>query len=133
VLVEDSAADAELLRTLLGEHDVHCDLTLVTNGEAALAYIDLIAAGRELCPNLFILDLRLPVVPGHAVLSHLRATPVCLPVPIVVFTSSNSQTDRDEILALGATRYLQKPFHLDEYLKVGSLFKELLGIAGQEN
>jgi CheY-like chemotaxis protein len=56
----------------------------------------------------------------------MRTGTVCGGVPVVVLTSSNAQKDRQEAAALGATRYVRKPLLLEDFLKLGALFRQLL-------
>jgi two-component system, chemotaxis family, response regulator Rcp1 len=128
LLIEDNPADAGLVREALLEHGVECELALVTNGEAALAFIQAVELDQTRRPDLIIIDLRLPIIPGREVLRYLQTTARCQHVPVLVLTSSDSPVDREEIAALGATRYVQKPFRLVEYLKLGIVFKQMLEI-----
>jgi CheY-like chemotaxis protein len=128
LLVEDNPADAELVREALIEHAVECELALVTDGESALAFVAAVELHQTRCPDLIIIDLRLPLIPGLEVLRYLQTTARCRHVPVLVLTSSDSLADREETAALGATRYVQKPFRLVEYLELGIVFKQLLDI-----
>jgi DNA-binding response OmpR family regulator len=38
--------------------------------------------------------------------------------PVVVFSSSEAETDRQEALRLGANRYITKPSNLDAFLNI---------------
>jgi CheY-like chemotaxis protein len=129
LLIEDNPADAELVREALLHHAVDCELALVTNGETALAFIAAVESHQNRRPDLIIIDLRLPIIPGREVLKYLQTTARCQHVPVLVLTSSDSIADREEAAALGATRYAQKPFRLVEYLNLGIVFKQLLDIA----
>lgn len=64
-------------------------------------------------PDLIILDLGLPDMTGHAVLSSLREW---TKTPVIVLSVHN--TDKDKILALdgGADDYLTKPFSVEELM-----------------
>jgi CheY-like chemotaxis protein len=126
LLVEDNPADAGLVREALEEYKVRCELTLITNGERAIEFIDSIDGEKTFCPDLVILDLNLPRKAGREVLGRIRAVGRCERVPVVILTSSDSLKDRAEAASLGATRYFQKPSQLAEFLKMGSIFKELL-------
>ena len=126
LLVEDNPADAELVRVALLEHAVECELALVTNGETALAFIETVELEQTPRPDLIIIDLRLPIIPGREVLRYLKTTTRCQHVPVLVLTSSDSLADRKETAGLGATKYVQKPFRLVEYLKLGIVFKQML-------
>jgi len=130
LLIEDNPSDAGLVREALLEHAVECELALVTNGETALAFIQAAELAQTGCPDLIILDLRLPIISGREVLRYLQTTARCQHVPVLVLTSSDSLADVEETAALGATRYIQKPFRLIECLKLGIVFKQMLDITG---
>jgi two-component system, chemotaxis family, response regulator Rcp1 len=125
-VVEDNPADVGLVREALGEHAVDCELHVIHDGEKAIRFIDQVDAGHACCPDLVLLDLNLPKRPGREVLKHLRASVTCGQVLVAVLTSSNALKDREETARLGATRYIQKPSDLDEFIKLGRLFKEML-------
>jgi DNA-binding response OmpR family regulator len=58
-------------------------------------------------PDLVILDLGLPDVPGEAIARELRATAV---TPILMLTARSTEEDRIRGLELGADDYVTKPF-----------------------
>ena len=80
------------------------------------------------CSSVIRVHAEAAVIPaaGREVLGRMR-TARCKQVPVVVLTSSDSQKDRDEAINLGASRYFQKPSRLSEFLKMGSIFREMLG------
>lgn len=123
LLVEDSTADAKLIREALREHSVNCELIHVSDGERALALIDEFDSADYPCPDLVILDLNLPRRPGRDVLERVRSSGRCGHVPVVVLTSSNDQRDRDDAERLGASMYIRKPSRLSDLLKLGEVFK----------
>ena len=126
VLIEDNRGDVGLIREALEQHGVCCDVTVFGNGEIATDFIDEINAGRERCPSLFIVDLNLPKKPGKEVLKYLRASAAGHDAAVVVFTSSNSQKDRDDVAPLAPLHYLRKPSSLDEFMALGALFKQII-------
>jgi DNA-binding response OmpR family regulator len=58
-------------------------------------------------PDLVILDLGLPDVPGETIARELRATAV---TPILMLTARSTEEDRIRGLELGADDYVTKPF-----------------------
>ena len=78
----------------------------------ATAVQGLIAA-RERPPEAVILDLGLPDFDGRLVVSRLRST---THVPIVVLTARSELAEKVDILALGASDYLVKPFEPRELI-----------------
>src|SRR5436305_15269809 len=61
-------------------------------------------------PDLVILDLGLPDVPGETVARELRATGPTAGTPIVMLTAKSAEEDRIRGLELGADDYVTKPF-----------------------
>ena len=99
LVVEDERKIRELLRSYL-ESD---GLTVVTTGSGAEA----ITLAREARPDLIILDLRLPDVPGEDVAREVRAVSK---IPIMMLTAKADTADRIHGLELGADDYVTKPF-----------------------
>lgn len=125
-MVEDSAADIRLVREALNEHKVDCVLIAVTDGEQAVKFMDEVDAGNESCPDLILLDLNLPRKPGREVLKRIKLSEKCERVPIIILTSSDNQRDKDEVAPFNPTRYIRKPSKLDDFVKLGAIFKEIL-------
>jgi CheY-like chemotaxis protein len=124
--VEDNPGDVGLVRHVLAEHGITCELLVLRDGEKALEFIEQVDGGRLPCPQLVILDLNLPKTSGREVLQRMRVSPVCGNVPVVILSSSEAPKDKQETAALGATRYIRKPPTLDEFLKIGGVLKTLL-------
>lgn len=101
--------DDERVRTLLSWQleaegfSVRC----TADGAEALDRID-----RD-CPDLMVLDLSLPGVAGLDVLRRIRQREeaACeVPLPVIILSGRNGETDRIVGLDLGADDYLVKPF-----------------------
>ena len=58
-------------------------------------------------PDLVILDLMLPKLPGHEVLRALRKHPQTASIPVMVVTSLRQSNDH-KLLEQGATSYFEK-------------------------
>jgi DNA-binding response OmpR family regulator len=99
MVVEDEPKIRDLLRSYL-EHD---GLDVVTTGSGAEA----ITLARDTAPDLILLDLRLPDVPGEEVAREVRAVSQ---TPIMMLTAKTDTTDRIRGLELGADDYVTKPF-----------------------
>ncbi|MEU7401902.1 response regulator transcription factor [Streptomyces sp. NPDC044948] len=99
LVVDDEAKLRGLLRDYL-ERDGYTVLE-ASEGRGAL---DLATASH---PDLIVLDLGLPGLPGEEVARMLRKTS---DVPIVMLTAKASENDRVMGLRLGADDYVVKPF-----------------------
>ena len=69
-------------------------------------------AGRP--PSLILLDLNLPGFHGTEVLRLLHANAHLEKIPVVIFTSSTMEQERDDCLRLGATAVMTKPATFEE-------------------
>lgn len=126
LVVEDNPGDVFLIEEALREHEVDCELEVVDDGGKAREYFSRIERGEGRVPDLVLLDLNLPKIPGLDVLRRIRHIPACRAVPIVVVSSSEAPRDRQEAHELGADNYIRKPSMLDEYLALGGVIKSML-------
>jgi DNA-binding response OmpR family regulator len=99
LVVEDERKLRELVRSYLER----AGFTVLSTGSGAEA----ITMAAAVVPDLVVLDLGLPDVPGETVARELRAT---APVPIVMLTAKSAEEDRIAGLELGADDYVTKPF-----------------------
>jgi CheY-like chemotaxis protein len=130
VLAEDNPADVGLVRQALRDHEVHCDLRVIADGQAVVTFIDGLDRDRKLpCPDLLLLDLHLPKRDGTEVLRHLRASERCGQTPVVVLTSSEAATDRENAEKNAAIHYFRKSASLSEFMLLGKMVKEVLSRA----
>jgi CheY-like chemotaxis protein len=130
VLAEDNPADVGLVREALREHEVHCDLRVICDGEQVLSFIDRLDLEAELpCPDLLLLDLYLPKRDGNEVLKYLRASERCANTPVVILTSSDSPRDQESAARNSAIHYFRKPSSLVQFLQLGTIVKEVINRA----
>jgi DNA-binding response OmpR family regulator len=133
LLIEDNQADAALVREALEEHDVKGELLLITDGDKAIRYIDAMERQQAGCPDLVILDLNLPKRSGREVLQSIRRSAHWRNTTVVVLSSSDARQDQADAMDLGARRYISKPLRLEEFLRLGAVFKELLDTPGNQS
>ncbi len=103
LLIEDDEAIAAPLAYALETEgfEVH----LATDGRRGLEM------AREVRPDLVLLDLLLPGIPGIEVCRALRRDSS---VPILVISAKGAEADKVALLEVGADDYLTKPFGLRE-------------------
>ena len=127
LLAEDNRGDVLLVREALAEHGISAELFVMRDGGEALDYISGIGEpNRPPCPDLVLLDLNLPKVDGLDILAEFRKHPQCAHTPVIVISSSDAPLGRERAGALGVARYFRKPSDLDEYLKLGSVVREVI-------
>lgn len=76
--------------------------------------IDAFNAILETHPNVIILDLDLPRLPGCQICSMVRRSTAVQHTPIVVISGHAGKQDKLSAFELGADDYVTKPFHMDE-------------------
>jgi len=64
-----------------------------------------------LMPDLILLDVRMPGINGLETLTALRRAGVV--VPILMMTADNSPATLQDVMSLGGSGYVQKPFDAD--------------------
>ena len=128
VIIEDHDPDVFLIKEALGSYGVEYDLTHFSDSEQAVMRLCKAPEHEwsEL-PDLILLDLNMPRLPGIEVLKCIRETKRLAHVPVAILTSSYSPDDLQETALAGATIYIRKRPILDEFLNaVGSTVSELL-------
>jgi DNA-binding response OmpR family regulator len=120
LVVEDERKLRDFIRTYLER----AGFTVLSTGSGAEA----ITMATDASPDLVVLDLGLPDVPGETVAREVRAMSA---VPILILTAKASEEDRIRGLELGADDYVTKPFSPRELvLRVQAILRRG-GAAGQ--
>jgi CheY-like chemotaxis protein len=126
--VEDEENDALLVKLAFRQAGVGCPVRIVADGREALDY--LLGCGsfadreQHPLPWLVLLDLNLPKVSGFEVLERARQEPELTALPIVIFTSSGQETDREQARNLGATDYFIKPHSIPGVAEIARKLEE---------
>ena len=90
-----------------------------TSGRDALA-----AAAQSPLPDLIVLDLMLPDMPGTEVCRRLRSAESTRAVPVLMLTAKGDEIDRVVGFEVGADDYVTKPFSVRELLlRIGAILR----------
>jgi NO-binding membrane sensor protein with MHYT domain/nitrogen-specific signal transduction histidine kinase/ActR/RegA family two-component response regulator len=116
--VEDNLSNLALMQRLLARHD---DIELIPAMTGGLA-LDL---ARLHEPDLILLDLHLPDLPGEAVLAQLRQDARCRDIPVVVLSADATPGQIERLTAAGVRAYLTKPLDLKPFI---ALLDEILTV-----
>lgn len=118
LLVEDEAMLREQLLARLRQEGFAVDEA--GDGEEGL-YL-----GREYSPDVGVIDLGLPKLPGIELIRQLRASGKSF--PILILTARGRWEDKVEGLEAGADDYLVKPFQMEELLaRIKALLRRSAG------
>jgi chemotaxis family two-component system response regulator Rcp1 len=119
LLVEDNPGDARLAKEVLKESRIKHNLFQVEDGEKALDFLFKRAEYHSAPkPDLVLLDLNLPKISGHKVLSQIKSNEHLRNIPVVVLSISCSEKDIEESYKLSANCHVTKPLDLNEFIEV---------------
>lgn len=104
-VLEDDPRQVAAIRHVVKLEFPQADLRLATDGEACLKML----MADRIVPDITILDINTPKLNGLEVLEKLRKARQFNKIPIIMFTTSDSPTDRNRAMELGATDYVIKP------------------------
>lgn len=117
LLVEDNPADVRLFREALRDLNAEVHLNVIDNGEDAIRFLRRQASFEDAPkPDLIVLDLNLPRKDGREVLADIKEDPTLRRIPVVILTTSNSESDVRRAYDLHANCYVRKPVDLDAFM-----------------
>ena len=99
------------------------DTVAAYDGEQALAAV------RHKLPDLVLLDLMLPDIPGTEVCRSLKSNPRTKPIPVIMLTAHGEEVDRVVGFELGADDFVTKPFSVRELvLRIKAVLRRGAGV-----
>jgi chemotaxis family two-component system response regulator Rcp1 len=117
LLVEDSPGDISLTIEALRGARVANELSVVRDGEAAIAFLrgdpPYDGAAR---PNMVLLDLNLPLKDGREVLAEMKDDERLRSIPVVILTTSADNGDVADAYRNQAAGFVTKPVDFDDFL-----------------
>ena len=69
-------------------------------------------------PSFVLLDLNMPKKDGREVLQFMKQHPVYKRIPVIIFTTTKSESEIRHCYELGANTYIVKPTSFDGLLRV---------------
>ncbi len=117
LIVEDDPDILKLLETTLTFRGYR--VITARNGQEGLEVV------QNKHPAIVITDIMMPKLDGFGLVHRLRLNPETRAIPVVFITATYvTPEDRDFAYDIGATRFIQKPVNLEEFLKTVAELKE---------
>ena len=107
--IEDHAITRRLVERMVRKLRPHIQLHVATNAR------DGVQAAIDERPALILLDNHLPDANGGEVLRQLASSPGTAGIPVIVVSGDSAKT-ANELLAIGASEFLPKPFDIDQLM-----------------
>ena len=114
---EDDPGDVLMTREAFEDYRIANRLTVVSNGEDAIAYMRKQGQFADVTtPDLVLLDLNLPRRSGREVLREIKGDPELRRIPVVILTTSESDEDVISAYNLHANAYVRKPVDFEQFV-----------------
>lgn len=119
LLVEDNEGDILLTTEALEEGKLLNNLMIVRDGHEAIQFLSKEGKyANSKTPDLVLLDINLPKKNGHEVLKYIKTHPTIKHIPVIILTTSSSDTDIMKAYQSYANCFISKPVELDNFLDV---------------
>ncbi len=105
LLIEDDMDDQLFFKMAIADIDPKADCLTAQHG--ADGYKKLMSMQEP--PDIIFLDLNMPVMNGFEFLKRIREESTLIDLPVIIFSTSNDESDITHCQKLGASGYLQKP------------------------
>ena len=121
LIIEDNPADVELLRMALDQQGEPYELTVLTDGAEALAYVYGRQRGvREPEPCAMLLEVHLPKYDGLEVLSQIRREPSLRHIQVVMLAAGPVRPEVESRIHREGAIFRAKPRQLSEVMELAA-------------
>jgi CheY-like chemotaxis protein len=101
---DDDIDDCELVVEALERIDPEIQCSMVNDGKEALTVL-----AQGALPDYIFLDVNMPVMDGKNCLMELKKDDRLKDIPVVIYSTSQNESEIQELYAMGAQEYLRKP------------------------
>jgi DNA-binding response OmpR family regulator len=109
LIIEDSNLVSSILKSQLREKGF--EVSIAFDGKTGLQKT------REEKPDIIILDLILPGLPGEEVCKEIKKDEQTKTIPIIMLTAKDSDADKVVGRVIGADLYMPKPFDINQLIR----------------
>lgn len=119
LLVEDNEGDILLTKEAFEDAKLINTLSIVKDGKAAIDFLTNKKNHEKTgLPDLILLDVNLPKMNGHEVLQFIKGNNLLKHIPVIMLTTSSSETDINLSYQNYVNCYVTKPVEVDAFLDV---------------
>jgi CheY-like chemotaxis protein len=123
LIADDDQEDRYLIHTAFEEIGRSNDIFLVENGVQVFSYLDA-SLHQHTMPSLIVLDLNMPLLDGMETLSRLKAHNVYRDIPVIIYTTSIQELEKEKCLQIGAADFIKKPAHFQQTVSTAKFFHD---------
>ena len=119
LLVEDNEGDILLTLEAFKEMTVRNRVTVARDGAAAIAFLQNEGQHTDaILPQLILLDINMPGLSGIEVLEFIKSDDKLKKIPVVMLTTSSSDSDIAACYERSANCFITKPLEFGKFLSV---------------
>ena len=125
MLIEDTLPDIRLTERAFKNGKIPTQVSVVRDGEAALAFLRRQGEFAESPrPDIILLDLGLPKKSGAEVLTEIKEDPALKHIPVIILTTSDAEQDVLDTYDRHANAYTKKPVDMNEFVETIKLIED---------
>jgi CheY-like chemotaxis protein len=124
LVVDDDKEDHMILLDFFTEVGLQDKIYFVDNGQRAIEFLE--TANDAELPKLIVLDLNMPVLNGTQTLIQMKQRARLKNIPVIIYSTSENETERRKCLSFGAIDYLVKPLTFEDGKKIVSKFSSFI-------
>ena len=110
-IIDDDEDDQLFINEAMKDLNIPFECFYANNGEMALKHLK---EESVPLPDFIFLDLNMPKLNGKECLIEIKKLPRYSTVPLIIYTTTSNQKDKQEIMQLGAHYFLTKPTRISE-------------------
>ena len=116
LLIEDNEGDILLTTEAFEESKIVNNIKVIKDGKEAIRYFEGLTNNDEK-PSLVLLDVNLPKVSGHEVLSYIKSNLKYQRIPVIMLTTSSSEKDILSAYKNHVNCYITKPIEVSDFMQ----------------
>ncbi|HEY0669901.1 MAG TPA: response regulator [Sphingobacteriaceae bacterium] len=125
LLVEDNEGDVLLTTDALYEGKISNTIAVVRDGWQAIQFLKKNDPyTTAITPDLVLLDVNLPKMNGHEVLKVIKSSEELKHIPVIMLTTSSSESDIMKSYQNYVNCYITKPVDTEDFMKVISSIED---------
>jgi len=119
LLVEDSPSEVRLTQEAFKNSRLPNTICVANDGIQAMAFLNKEGIHKDVpLPDLILLDLNMPRKDGFAVLADIKSNSKFRMIPVIILTTSDTESDINKSYDLHANCYIIKPVGFDKFVNV---------------
>lgn len=132
LVVDDDQDDHLILSDFFKDAGKDAYVKFIDNGKKAIDFLERLPGDATL-PQLIVLDLNMPILNGTQTLLYLKQSPRLKNIPVIIFSTSENESEKRKCLSFGAIDYLVKPASFEDGKSMVDRFLTFLKNEGARN